>query len=48
MTLNKALSMVEEEYKKAKKQERIRKPLAYALYQVWHKQEREERERVIK
>lgn len=35
MTLKKALSLVEREYKKALAKTCVRKPLAYALYMVW-------------
>lgn len=35
MTLEKVIKMLEEEYEFAKKQEWIKKPLAYALYEVW-------------
>lgn len=41
MTLQKALKLVEEEYNKAKGILYIRNPLAYALYQVWKKADRE-------
>jgi hypothetical protein len=37
MLLKTALKMVEEEYEKAKKQDWIFNPLAYALYKVWKK-----------
>lgn len=45
MTLNKVIEALRKEYENARKQRHIRKPLSYALYQVWHKQEREEKER---
>lgn len=35
MTLKKALAMVDREYEKAKQNEYVQKPLAYALYKVW-------------
>jgi hypothetical protein len=35
MTLEKAIKMLKEEYEKAKKQEFVQKPLAYALYYTW-------------
>ena len=37
MTLQKAIKLLEVEYERAKKLEYIRKPLAYALFQVWKK-----------
>lgn len=40
MLLKTALKMVEEEYEKAKKQDWIYNPLAFALYQVWRKADR--------
>ena len=43
MTLETAVKMLESEYEKAKKMEYIRKPLAYALYRVWRKADRERR-----
>lgn len=41
MTLEKAIKMLEEEYERAKKNEWVRNPLAYALYQVWKKADAE-------
>ena len=41
MTPNKALRLVEAEYEKAKKDDWIRNPLAWALYQVWKIADRE-------
>ena len=41
MTLNKAKKLLEEEYEKAKKLEFVHNPMAYALYQVWRKADRE-------
>lgn len=35
MKLNKALKMLKEEYVKAQASVYVRKPMAYALYQVW-------------
>lgn len=35
MTLKRAIKLLELEYKKAKDNEAIFNPLAYALYQVW-------------
>lgn len=37
MSLEEAIEMLKTEYEKAMKQKYIRKPLAYALYQVWQK-----------
>lgn len=37
MTLEKAIKMIEEEYERAKKMDFVKKPIAYALYQVWKK-----------
>ena len=33
--LEKAIKLLEKEYEKAQRQERINNPLAYAIYQVW-------------
>ena len=41
MTLVKAINEVTREYVRAKKLDYIRNPLAYALYQVWEKADRE-------
>ena len=41
MTLQKALKLIEKEYERAKKLEFVRKPLAYALFQVWRKADKE-------
>lgn len=35
MTINKALLLIENEYRKALGLEFVRNPVAYALYQVW-------------
>lgn len=40
MTLEKAIKMIEEQYKKAEKLEFVRNPLAYVLYNVWKEAER--------
>ena len=40
MTLEVAIEMLKIEYEKAKKNEYIFNPLAYALYQVWKKTDR--------
>ena len=41
MTLNKAKKLLEQEYENAKKLEFVQNPMAYALYQVWKKADRE-------
>ena len=41
MTLDKAKKLLDEEYEKAKKLEFVHNPMAYALYQVWQKADRE-------
>ena len=41
MTLDKAKKLLEKEYEKAKKLEFVKNPMAYALYQVWKKADRE-------
>ena len=41
MTLNKAKKILEEEYEKAEELEFVKNPMAYALYQVWQKADRE-------
>lgn len=41
MTLDKAKKLLDEEYEKAKKLEFVHNPMAYALYQVWKKADRE-------
>lgn len=43
MDLQKAIKMVEEEYRKAVQLEFVRNPLAYALYKVWKEADRERR-----
>lgn len=37
MTLDKAITMLKARYEWAKEQSWIYNPLAYALYEVWHK-----------
>lgn len=44
MTLQKAIKMIEERYKKAKKNEWINNPLAYALHDVWKEAESDGKE----
>lgn len=41
MTLNRAKKLIEQEYEKAKTLEFVQNPMAYALYQVWQKADRE-------
>lgn len=41
--LEKAIKLLEEEYERALKLEYIRNPLAFALYRVWKKVDRERR-----
>lgn len=41
MTLNRAKRLLEREYEKAKTLEFVQNPMAYALYQVWQKADRE-------
>ena len=42
-----AINMIEKEYERAKALSFVRKPLAYALYQVWKWADRTEKEREI-
>ena len=42
MTLKKALAMVDREYEKAKENDYVKKPLAYALYKMWRLVDAEE------
>lgn len=44
MTLNRAIKMLEEEYERAKQCDFIHNPLAYALYKVWKKADKEANE----
>ena len=37
MTLEQAIELLREEYREAKKMGFVKKPLAWALYQVWKK-----------
>lgn len=41
MTLNRATKLLEKEYENAKKLEFVQNPMAYALYKVWQKADRE-------
>lgn len=43
MSLIKAINMLMDEYEKAARQEHIHDPVAYALYQVWKKADKEGR-----
>jgi hypothetical protein len=45
MTIERAIKMLEEEYERAKKMDFVKRPLAYALYQVWKKVELAKEER---
>lgn len=44
MTLEQAKELLDEEYERAKKLEYVNNPLAYALYQVWKKADKERSE----
>ena len=37
MTLEQAIEMLKKEYERAKNMEYVKKPLAWALFQVWKK-----------
>lgn len=41
MTLQKAIKMLESEYERARKLAYVRNPLAYALYYVWKRADKE-------
>lgn len=43
MTLDRAKKLLDKEYENAKKLEFVHNPMAYALYQVWRKADRESR-----
>ena len=45
MKLNKAIRILKEEYIKAQASTYVRKPMSYALYQVWKYFEKNEKER---
>lgn len=47
MTLEKVMKMLEDEYERAKKMDFVKRPLAYALYQVWKKVDRAKEERHV-
>ena len=44
MTIEKAKKLLDEEYERAKRLEYVHNPLAYALYQVWKKADKEKKE----
>lgn len=46
MTLEDAKKLLDEEYERAKRLEYVKKPLAYALYQVWKKADKGRNENV--
>ena len=41
MTIEQAKKLLDEEYERALRLEYVRNPLAYALYQVWKKTDKE-------
>ena len=43
MTLEEAKELLDEEYERAKRLDYVINPLAYALYQVWKKADKERR-----
>lgn len=43
MTLDRAKKLLDKEYEKAKTLEYVHNPLAYALFNVWRKADRESR-----
>ena len=43
MTLEKAKALLDQEYERAKKLEYVRNPLAFALYSVWKKADKEKK-----
>jgi hypothetical protein len=43
MTLAKAVCLLIEEYERAQEKPHVQNPLAYALYKVWQKADREKR-----
>jgi hypothetical protein len=45
MTLEEAKAMLDEEYERAQRLDYVINPLAYALYQVWKKVDRQRSER---
>lgn len=45
MTIQRAIRLLREQYKKALEMPHIEKPLAWALYQVWQEANRKEKKR---
>lgn len=45
MTIKEAKELLDEEYEKAKRLEYVNNPLAYALFQVWQKADKERKKR---
>ena len=45
MTIEEAKALLDKEYERAKRLEYVRDPLAYALYQVWEKVDKERRKK---
>lgn len=45
MTLEQAKKLLDEEYERVKNLDYVINPLAYALYQVWKKAEKERKEK---
>lgn len=43
MTLEEAKALLDEEYERAKTLEYVKKPLAFALYSVWKKADKEKK-----
>ena len=41
MSIEKAVRLIKEEYERAKSMEFVRNPIAWALYQVWKKADKE-------
>jgi hypothetical protein len=41
MTLEKAIELLQKEYERAKNMDYVKKPLAWALFQVWKKADAE-------
>lgn len=44
MTIEKAKKLLDEEYERAKRLEYVQDPIAYALYRVWQKSDKEKKE----
>ena len=43
MTIEEAKALIDKEFERAKKLEYVRNPLAFALYSVWKKADKEKR-----